>query len=133
VYLRSWRSHRARLNEFTEALSSGLLPMLRLFENYGSQFANFKYEFDEVCFKGSNDEILELFAFLDCKVISASLEKHLEQHQDDPHAIIVNLGSGNGLSCHLSLAPSDSLYCAFVARRAGPSGHTWPHTHHIRL
>jgi hypothetical protein len=26
---------------------------------------------------------------LDCKAISASLEKHLEQHPDDPHPIIV--------------------------------------------
>jgi hypothetical protein len=77
VYLRGWWSHRARLNEFTEALSSGSLPMLRLFENYGAQFANFEYQLDEVCFKGSDEKILELFAFLDCKAASASLEKHL--------------------------------------------------------
>jgi hypothetical protein len=65
VYLRGWGSHRSRLNEFTKALSSGLLPMLRLFENYGAQFANFEYQLDQVCFKGSDDEILKLFAFLD--------------------------------------------------------------------
>jgi hypothetical protein len=89
AYLRGCGSHRARLNEFTEALSSGSLPMLRLFENYGAQLANFEYQLNEVCFKGPDDEILELFAFLDCKAISASLEKHLEQHPDDPHPIIV--------------------------------------------
>jgi hypothetical protein len=89
VYFSSWESHRAKLNEFTEALSSGSLPMLRLFENYGARFANFEYQLDKVCFKGSDDEILELFAVLDCKAISASLEKHFEQHPDDPHAIIV--------------------------------------------
>jgi hypothetical protein len=74
AYLRGRGSHRARLNEFTEALSSGSLPMLPLFERYGAQFANFEYQLDEFCFKGSDDEILELFAFLDCKEISASLE-----------------------------------------------------------
>jgi hypothetical protein len=89
VYLRGWGSHRARLNEFTEALSSGSLLMLRLFENYGAQFANFEYQLDEVRFKGSDDEILELFAFLDCNTILASLGKHLEQHPNDPHPIIV--------------------------------------------
>jgi hypothetical protein len=80
VYLRGWRSHRARLNELTEALSSGSLPTLRLFENYYAQLANFQYQLGEVCFNRSDGEILELFAFLDCKAISASLEKHLEQH-----------------------------------------------------
>jgi hypothetical protein len=65
MYLRGWRSHHARLNEFMEALSSGSLPMPRLFLNYGAQSANFEYQLNEVCFNGSDDEILKLFAFLD--------------------------------------------------------------------
>jgi hypothetical protein len=65
VYLRSWGSRGARLNESTEALSSGSLPMLPLFENYSAQFATFEYQLGEMCFKRSDDEILELFAFLD--------------------------------------------------------------------
>jgi hypothetical protein len=87
MYLRGWQSHRARLNEFTEALSNSSLPMLRLVENYGAQFANHEYQLNEVCLKGSDDEILELFAFVDCKAILASLEKH----PDDRHRIIVNI------------------------------------------
>jgi hypothetical protein len=57
VYLRGWGSHHPRLNEFTEALSSGSLPMLWLLENCGAQFASFEYQLDEVYFKGSDNEI----------------------------------------------------------------------------
>jgi hypothetical protein len=40
------------------------------------------------CFDTSDPQWLQ-FPFLDCRAISACLEKHLEQHPDDAHPIIV--------------------------------------------
>jgi hypothetical protein len=93
--------------------------MLRLFENYGAQFGNFEYQLGEACFKGSDDEILELLAFLDCKAISASLEKHLEQHPDDPHPIIVE--KLRSIGDFIAYAEADTLLSA--ARLLADPGH----------